>query len=186
MPKRVFSLLAASALAGALSLACGDGPDPTPFPTPRLEATVQQDTPTPDPNATPSPEVSPTPGTPKPETTPIVLTGATPTASGLQVKDIVVGSGAQPTRAQTVVVHYSGYLAATGEKFDSSLDRGQPATFAVSGVIPGFQEALLGMKQGGKRQVIIPAALGYGPNGISGVIPPNADLYFDIELIAVR
>jgi len=86
---------------------------------------------------------------------------------------------------QQVTVHYTGKLASNGTVFDSSVQRGQPATFGMNGVIKGFSEGLLTMKVGGKRTVFIPAALGYGAAG-GGPIPPNADLIFEIELIAIK
>ncbi|MCC7365554.1 MAG: FKBP-type peptidyl-prolyl cis-trans isomerase [Dehalococcoidia bacterium] len=85
----------------------------------------------------------------------------------------------------SVTVHYTGKLASNGQVFDSSVQRGSPATFRMSGVIKGFSEGLSTMKEGGKRTVFIPSALGYGPSG-NGSIPPNADLIFEIELIKVQ
>ena len=109
------------------------------------------------------------------------------TPSGLMYIDTQVGSGTSPTMDQTVVVHYTGKLAADGKVFDSSVQRGQPATFPLRGVIKGFSEGILTMKPGGKRTVLIPAALAYGANPPPGSgIPANADLVFDIELISVR
>ena len=107
------------------------------------------------------------------------------TDSGLQYIEITEGTGAMPTTASSVVVHYTGYLEADGSKFDSSVDRGQQASFEVGGVIPGFAEGLLTMKEGGKRRLIIPPELGYGAAGSPPVIPPNATLIFDVELITV-
>jgi FKBP-type peptidyl-prolyl cis-trans isomerase len=109
------------------------------------------------------------------------------TPSGLKYIDNVVGTGTVATAGKTVVVHYSGYLK-DGTKFDSSLDRGQPFPFPLGGgrVIKGWDEGVAGMKVGGKRRLIIPSALGYGPNGYPPVIPPNAELTFDVELLEVR
>jgi FKBP-type peptidyl-prolyl cis-trans isomerase len=121
----------------------------------------------------------------QPGGTPVVLDNPTVTASGLKYVDTVVGTGPSPRPDQSVTVHYTGLLAANGKKFDSSVDRGQPASFAMNGVIPGFKEALSTMKVGGKRRAYIPAALGYGAANIPG-IPPNSDLIFDIELIAIK
>jgi peptidylprolyl isomerase len=110
--------------------------------------------------------------------------------SGLQYIDTKVGSG--PTGAgKTATVHYTGWLYQNGQKgrkFDSSVDRGQPFSFPVGGgqVIKGWDEGVATMKVGGKRTLIIPPALGYGARGAGGVIPPNATLMFDVELIAVR
>jgi len=110
---------------------------------------------------------------------------ATVTESGLKYVDQVVGTGESPRMDQDVTVHYTGRLASNDRKFDSSVDRGEPATFPMSGVIRGFSEGLATMKVGGKRTVLIPSALGYGPRG-AGPIPPNADLIFELELIAIR
>lgn len=105
------------------------------------------------------------------------------TASGLQYKITAQGAGKTPTKEDTVKVHYTGTLM-DGTKFDSSVDRGQPAEFPVSGVIPGWTEALLLMKEGTKAQLVIPPELAYGPMGRPG-IPPNSVLLFDVELISV-
>ncbi len=110
---------------------------------------------------------------------------ATVTESGLKYVDHVEGTGESPRMDQQVTVHYTGKLASNDRKFDSSVDRGEPATFPMNGVIKGFSEGLLTMKVGGKRTVYIPSDLGYGPRG-SGPIPGNADLVFELELIAVR
>ena len=107
------------------------------------------------------------------------------TLSGLQYVDEVVGEGVSPRMDQRVTVHYTGKLASDGTVFDSSVQRGQPATFPMNGVIKGFSEGLSSMKVGGKRTVLIPSALGYGASG-TGPIPPNADLIFELELIAVQ
>ena len=113
------------------------------------------------------------------------------TADGLKYTDVKVGTGAQPKAGQTAVVHYTGWLyenGAKGKKFDSSVDRGQPFEFPIGTgrVIPGWDEGVLTMKVGGKRTLIIPPALGYGARGAGGVIPPNATLIFDVELIDVK
>ena len=112
------------------------------------------------------------------------------TGSGLQYLDIKEGTGATPEPGQTVQVHYNGWLddfGDAGRKFDSSLDRGRPLSFAVGTgrVIKGWDEALLTMKVGGKRRVIIPPELGYGSKGI-GPIPGGATLYFEMNLMAVK
>jgi FKBP-type peptidyl-prolyl cis-trans isomerase len=108
----------------------------------------------------------------------------TTTASGLQYWDIVVGTGATATPGNTVKVHYSGFLT-TGEKFDSSRDRGEPFSFPLGAgqVIKGWDEGVAGMKVGGQRQLRIPPQLGYGAAGAGGAIPPNATLIFDVELL---
>ncbi len=113
------------------------------------------------------------------------------TASGLQITDTVVGTGPSPKPGQTAVVHYTGWLyanGAKGKKFDSSVDRNEPFDFPVGQgqVIKGWDEGLASMKVGGKRTLIIPPALGYGARGAGGIIPPNATLMFDVELLAVK
>ncbi|MBS0532976.1 MAG: FKBP-type peptidyl-prolyl cis-trans isomerase [Proteobacteria bacterium] len=113
------------------------------------------------------------------------------TASGLQIKDTEVGTGAQPKRGQTCVMHYTGWLYTNGmkgKKFDSSVDRGEPFEFPIGTgrVIKGWDEGVATMKVGGKRTLIIPPQLGYGERGAGGVIPPNATLMFDVELLGVK
>jgi len=110
------------------------------------------------------------------------------TATGLQYEDTVVGDGAEATKGQTVTVHYTGWLYEDGEqgdKFDSSKDRRDPFQFILGAgmVIRGWDEGVAGMKIGGARTLIIPSDLGYGPRGAGGVIPPNATLKFDVELL---
>ena len=106
--------------------------------------------------------------------------------SGLEYWDIKVGTGAEAVAGKPVRVHYTGWLT-DGKKFDSSVDRGQPFAFPLGAgrVIKGWDEGVAGMKVGGKRQLRIPPDLGYGPRGAGGVIPPNATLVFDVELIGV-
>ena len=115
------------------------------------------------------------------------VSNLTTTASGLQYKDITVGDGAEAKSGDSVSVHYTGWLT-DGTKFDSSVDRGQPFSFTLGqgGVIAGWDEGVVGMKEGGKRILVIPSNLGYGPNGASGVIPPNATLIFEVELLDVQ
>jgi peptidylprolyl isomerase len=113
------------------------------------------------------------------------------TASGLKIQDTEVGTGATPQAGQTCVMHYTGWLyenGAKGQKFDSSLDRGQPFEFPIGRgrVIKGWDEGVASMKVGGKRTLIIPPELGYGARGAGGVIPPNATLLFEVELLAVK
>ncbi len=109
------------------------------------------------------------------------------TESGLRYEDIVVGTGQSPQQGQDVTVHYTGTLE-NGTKFDSSLDRGVPFTFkiGVGRVIQGWDEGVMSMKVGGKRKLVIPPQLGYGARGAGGVIPPNATLVFEVELISVQ
>ncbi|MEZ5740885.1 MAG: FKBP-type peptidyl-prolyl cis-trans isomerase [Burkholderiaceae bacterium] len=111
--------------------------------------------------------------------------------SGLQVADTVVGDGEQAQSGQHVSVHYTGWLYVEGEKgakFDSSKDRGQPFDFPLGAghVIRGWDEGVAGMKIGGTRQLIIPPNLGYGARGAGGVIPPNAMLYFEVDLLGLK
>ena len=113
------------------------------------------------------------------------------TASGLQIIDTVVGTGASPQPGQTCVMHYTGWLYENGQKgkkFDSSVDRHEPFEFPIGKhqVIAGWDEGVASMKVGGKRTLIIPPELGYGARGAGGVIPPNATLIFDVELLAVK
>ena len=113
------------------------------------------------------------------------------TASGLQIADTVVGTGATPKPGQTCVMHYTGWLyvnGVKGKKFDSSVDRNEPFEFPIGRgrVIKGWDEGVATMKVGGKRTLIIPPALGYGERGAGGVIPPNAVLMFDVELLGVK
>lgn len=114
----------------------------------------------------------------------------TTTASGLQYEDTTVGQGPQAQHGHNVTVHYTGWLyhdGTLGAKFDSSKDRNDPFVFSLGAgmVIRGWDEGVQGMRVGGQRTLIIPAALGYGARGAGGVIPPNATLQFDVELLAL-
>ena len=111
------------------------------------------------------------------------------TSTGLQYEDTLDGTGPTATKGQTVTVHYTGWLyndGTQGAKFDSSKDRNDPFVFHLGAgmVIRGWDEGVTGMKVGGSRTLIIPADLGYGARGAGGVIPPNATLKFDVELLA--
>ena len=113
------------------------------------------------------------------------------TPSGLKITDSQAGTGATPKTGQTCVMHYTGWLYQDGKKgakFDSSVDRGQPFEFPIGTgrVIKGWDEGVAGMKVGGKRTLIIPPELGYGARGAGGVIPPNATLLFEFELLGVK
>jgi FKBP-type peptidyl-prolyl cis-trans isomerase FkpA len=115
------------------------------------------------------------------------------TPSGLHYEDQTEGAGAAAKAGDSVEVHYTGWLSDSktgflGKKFDSSLDRGQPFSFklGVGRVIKGWDEGVAGMKVGGKRKLVIPAALGYGSSGAAGIIPPNSELTFEVELLGIR
>jgi len=114
----------------------------------------------------------------------------TTTPSGLIIEDVVVGEGAAAAAGQNVTVHYTGWLTdgvMKGRKFDSSKDRSDPFAFPLGAghVIKGWDEGVQGMKVGGKRMLTIPPALGYGARGAGGVIPPNATLLFEVELLGI-
>ena len=113
------------------------------------------------------------------------------TQSGLQITDTTVGTGASPKKGQICVMHYTGWLYENGQKgkkFDSSVDSGKPFEFPIGAgrVIAGWDEGVASMKVGGKRTLVIPPSLGYGARGAGGVIPPNATLMFDVELLGVK
>ena len=113
------------------------------------------------------------------------------TASGLQYEDTTPGTGATAAAGKTCVMHYTGWLwtnDAKGKKFDSSLDHGSPFSFKLGAgqVIRGWDEGVAGMKIGGKRTLLIPPDLGYGSRGAGGVIPPNATLLFEVELVDIK
>lgn len=108
------------------------------------------------------------------------------TASGLQIEDIIVGSGPVAASGQHLIVHYTGWLA-DGKKFDSSVDRNEPFRFALDGrhVIAGWEEGIPGMSVGGTRRLTIPADLAYGARGAGKLIPPHATIIFQIELLDI-
>ncbi|MCD2510974.1 FKBP-type peptidyl-prolyl cis-trans isomerase [Comamonas endophytica] len=108
------------------------------------------------------------------------------TSSGLVYQSLKEGTGATPTARDTVRVHYRGYFPDTGKEFDSSIQRGQPIDFPLNGVIPCWTEGLQKMKVGGKAKLTCPASIAYGSRGAGGVIPPNATLNFEVELLQVK
>jgi FKBP-type peptidyl-prolyl cis-trans isomerase len=110
------------------------------------------------------------------------------TESGLQYQDLKAGTGDEAKKDNTVDVHYTGWLAKDKTKFDSSLDRGKPFSFKLGAgrVIKGWDEGVAGMKVGGKRKLIIPSELGYGARGFPPVIPANAELTFEVELLKIK
>ncbi len=120
-------------------------------------------------------------------TPPVVNAAPVKAANGLQYIDLKVGDGAVATAGNQVQVNYTGWLAANGKKFDSSLDRGRPFPFVLGAhqVIDGWDQGVAGMKIGGVRRLIIPPALGYGAQGNPPVIPQNADLIFDVQLLGI-
>jgi peptidylprolyl isomerase len=129
--------------------------------------------------------------TPAPEAAKKSESKMTKTPSGLQYEDTKVGTGASPQKGQTCVMNYTGWLwenGAKGKKFDSSLDRGTPFSFPIGQgrVIKGWDEGVATMKVGGQRVLLIPPDLGYGSKGAGGVIPPNATLIFEVELLEVK
>lgn len=176
-------LIGLGLVAVILFAACGDDDEDVPDetePTPTASGPI-------DPNGTGAVADTGTPVTGAPDSPPAVEVEPVTTASGLQYFEIEAGTGAAPVETSTVTVHYTGWLAPDGPKFDSSVDRGQPSAFQVNGVIPGFKEGLLLMKVGGKARLLIPSELGYGSTGTGGgLIPPNADLIFDVEMIGVQ
>jgi len=183
-------LLIALIIAGLAVTACGDDSADTGGDTNRPEATgADAGNPTqPAPGATATastPDMSAIdPNAPAPGI-PAVEGDVQTTSTGLQYIIVEEGTGASPTATQTVTVHYTGWLT-DGTKFDSSVDRGQTATFQLNGVIPGWTEGLQLVKQGGKIRLIIPSDLAYGPQGRPPVIPANADLIFDVELLGIQ
>jgi peptidylprolyl isomerase len=160
--RRYLAIVPVALLAGLILVACGGGGENE--------------------EATPGTSPASTEGGP-----PTVSAEATVTASGLQIIDIEVGSGDEASAGETVIVHYTGWLA-DGTKFDSSVDRGQPFSFSLGAgeVIPGWDEGVVGMKVGGTRRLIIPPDLAYGAQGRPPVIPANAELTFDVQLLSIQ
>lgn len=158
-----------------VAAACGSDDDDDTVPGTASATTAAERTPTPSPSKTTTSS-----------TGAITLTNPTTTASGLKYEDVVVGTGASPKNGQRVTVHYTGTFT-DGKKFDSSRDRGQPFTFVIGNgnVIKGWDEGVLTMKVGGKRNLEIPPALGYGSRDY-GSIPGNSTLLFEVELISVQ
>lgn len=148
-------------------------------------------TPAPGTATAPSPPASPMPS-PTPSLPPVDPTflpeDAPKTTYGVRYVDLKEGTGASPQQGQTCVVHYTGWLKENGKKFESSLDRSQPYEFKfmTGSVIRGWDEGIATMKVGGKRKLEIPPNLAYGESGAAGVIPSNATLIFDIELLAIK
>lgn len=134
--------------------------------------------------STPPAAVAPQPA---PAEQPAAAPTPTEEVTELKIEDMVVGTGAEAVSGKTVSVHYTGWLT-DGTKFDSSVDRGTPFEFQLGQgrVIRGWDEGVAGMKIGGKRKLTIPPEMGYGARGSGSVIPPNATLVFDVELLGVR
>ena len=184
MSKRIrWSLLSSLFAITLLFAACGGGEEPTPVPpTPEPEAAVEA--------ATPAAAKAPTPAeqaaSEAVSTLPPVEGKSTKTASGLEIIEVVAGSGESPKPGELVSVHYTGTLT-NGVVFDSSYTRGQPISFPLGqgAVIPGWDEGIGQLKVGSKARLIIPPELGYGAGGAGGVIPPNATLVFDVELVGI-
>lgn len=185
-------LIGALLVAGLVFSACGEDEDsdeprsPEPQASASTQPTAQPEpTAAAQPTATTAPAAAETPSDGNAPGIPELRGEIIETASGLRYIDEAAGSGATPAPTDCVRVHYTGWTT-DGKKFDSSVDRGRPADFALNGVIPGWTEGVGSMQEGGKRRLIIPGDLAYGPSGIPQVgIGPNATLIFDVELIKV-
>jgi len=173
--KRISLLLPASVLLAAVCFAAGCKGAP--------EGAAGQSPAAADPSATTPAATTPAPA----EAAPTTGGKVHKLASGLQYEDLIVGDGKMADPGLTAVVHYTGWLT-NGTKFDSSLDRGQPFKFVLGQhqVIEGWDQGVRGMRIGGKRKLTIPPDLGYGSQGAGGVIPPNATLVFEVQLLDVQ
>jgi peptidylprolyl isomerase len=121
------------------------------------------------------------------KTEPVIGPGSSPAPSALQTKDLVVGTGATAVASSTVLVNYVGAAYTTGKVFDDTpWKQGQPTSFPLNGVVPGFAQGIVGMKVGGRREIVIPSALGYGPDGDPPAIAPNETLVFVVDLKALQ
>ncbi len=117
---------------------------------------------------------------------PVIGPGSAPAPTTLATKDLIVGKGAAAAASDTVVVQYVGANYTDGKDFDSSWQRGQPATFPLNGVVPGFSQGIVGMKPGGRREIVIPPALGYGATGEAPAVSPNETLVFVVDLLSIQ
>jgi peptidylprolyl isomerase len=179
----IIIVVVALVAAVALGLVFKGASSPTPPPPQSLGSSAPASTPT-----TPTSATKPPSSGRAPPTAPTSVPSYQTTSSGLQWADITPGSGDSPQPGSVVVVEYSGFLQSDGSLFDSSYKRSKPFTFVIGkgNVIPGWDEGVMSMKVGGKRQLVIPAALGYGHRGSPPKIPPDATLVFDVELLDVK
>jgi FKBP-type peptidyl-prolyl cis-trans isomerase len=163
--------LALGLLGGCSKLTAPPEPEPISQEQPTTAAAANAATATAKPSAAPAPTPTPAP----------------PSNEKLEMKDLVVGKGQEAKPGDDLVVHYVGTLA-DGKEFDSSRKHGQPFEFKLGAgrVIKGWDQGVVGMKPGGKRKLVIPPSLGYGPMGSPPVIPPNATLTFEIELVSIK
>ena len=120
------------------------------------------------------------------KTEPVIGPGTTPAPTSLETKDLVVGTGTVAKATDTVNVQYVGANYTNGKDFDSSWSRGQPSTFPLNGVVPGFSQGMVGMKVGGRREIVIPPALGYGATGQAPAVSPDETLVFVVDLLAIQ